>query len=276
MRVGGESAIEVDVRVIAATNQHVSQLVETGRFRRDLYYRLNVLHIYLPPLRARRGDVPLLVEHFIREASREHDRPPVAISPDSLEMLMRYEWPGNVRELKNLVESMVVLSPGGVIQPTDIPREIHEGSRIDARLPVPFRDPRGGEPAPELEFIFHTLLQLQIDIDDLRRQFEEYRRGRDELPVRTQYATPYAIEPGRYIGRTPVIEDAQIEEDSESLEEEHEVVVYRPGMTLRDLEAAAITAALREVAGNRRKAAEMLGMGERTLYRKIKEYEIPL
>jgi DNA-binding NtrC family response regulator len=135
-----------------------------------------------------------------------------------------------------------------------------------------------GEPAPELEFIFRTLLQLRIDVEDLRRQFEEYRRSHPELHApRYPYALP--AQPAEIFPRGAHIEDVHVEEhahDEDDLEKEHEVVVFRPGMTLRDLEHAAITAALREVAGNRRKAAEMLGMGERTLYRKIREYDIPL
>ena len=281
MRLGGETGFAVDVRVIAATNQELRQLVQLGRFRRDLYYRLNVLHIELPPLRSRREDIPLLVEHFIREASREHDRPPVVVSPEALDILIRYEWPGNVREIKNLVESMVVLSPGSVIRPEDIPAEISGGSRGGSLLPAPLPHGAPGDGAvrpPELEFIFHTLLQLRIDMEELRRHFEDFRRTQHELLPRPHYpgiAAPVApIDLG---ARAVAIEDALITDDEpEDLEAEHEVVVYRPGMTLRDLEAAAITAALREVAGNRRKAAEMLGMGERTLYRKIKEYEIPL
>ncbi|MGQ0815907.1 MAG: sigma 54-interacting transcriptional regulator, partial [Gemmatimonadota bacterium] len=121
MRVGGESEIQVDVRVIAATNQNVRYLVDAGRFRRDLYYRLNVLHIDLPPLRERRADIPLLIESFVQAASREHDRPEVVIAPEAMAILVQYDWPGNVRELKNLVESMVVLVPGRVIGPQDIP-----------------------------------------------------------------------------------------------------------------------------------------------------------
>src|SRR5918996_4922796 len=128
MRVGGESSIQVDVRVIAATNQNLKYLVDSGRFRRDLYYRLNVLHINLPALRERRADIPLLVESFVRQASKEHDRPEVTISSEAMTLLMRYEWPGNVRELKNLVESMVVLAPGRVIQPQDIPPEIRSAA----------------------------------------------------------------------------------------------------------------------------------------------------
>ncbi len=280
MRVGGEEEIHVDVRVIAATNQELRQLVEIGRFRRDLYFRLNVLNIHLPPLRDRRGDIRLLVDHFSREAAREHQRNPVTVSPEAMRVLEAYDWPGNVRELRNLVESMVVLSHGDVIRPEHIPPEIRDGSRARSLLPVPLTAAlpiEEGKLTPELEFIFRTLIQLRVDMEELRRRFEEYRASQPDtgtaLPYPPQYPQQWIPVPaGTPLGQP--IED--IEVSDEDLEAEHDVIVWRPGQTLADLEAAAITAALREVGGNRRKAAAMLGMGERTLYRKIKDYGILL
>jgi DNA-binding NtrC family response regulator len=286
MRVGGEVEISVDVRVIAATNQEPRQLVESGRFRRDLYYRLNVLSIHLPPLRDRRQDIPLLVDTFIRQASEEHDRPRVVVSPEAMALLMDAPWPGNVRELRNLVEAMVVLSPGAVIRPQDIPPEIRSPGRGAALLlpaplpPAAADEARGAAPPPELEFIFRTLLQLRIDIEELRRQFDEYQRVRPELSVRpmgTALGSVGMIHPSRHaLSEIELAEEVSGASDAAHGEEDENVVVYRPGMTLADMEQAAITAALQQVGGNRRKAAEMLGMGERTLYRKIKEYGIPL
>src|SRR5690606_17199693 len=146
----------------------------------DLYFRLNVLHIELPPLRERRADIPLLVEAFIREASREHDRPRISVTPEAMEILVGYDWPGNVRELRNLVESMVVLAPGQVIRPEDIPPEIRDARGRSRLLPVPITRQESpvesGGASPELEFIFHTLVQLRMDVEDLRREFEDYRR----------------------------------------------------------------------------------------------------
>lgn len=275
MRVGGETPIHVDVRVIAATNQNLRYLVDAGRFRRDLYYRLNVLHIELPPLRERRADIPLLVDSFIRHASREHARPPVAISPEAMAILMQYDWPGNVRELKNLIESMVVLAPGRVIRPQDIPPEIRTLTPASTRLlpaPLPPREEQSA-PAPELEFIFRTLIQMRMDIDDLRRQFEDYRQSHPELPPSPAYMPAMPLVAG---GRSlDVLRSEPVDEQS-TANEEAETVVFRPGVTIQQMEKDAIVAALKSVAGNRRKAAEMLGMGERTLYRKIKEYGIPL
>ena len=288
MRVGGEQALTVDVRVIAATNQDLRALVEMERFRRDLYFRLNVLHIHMPPLRERRDDIPLLIDAFVRQSSREHDRPPVSIAPDAMDVLMSYDWPGNVREIKNLVESMVVMAPGTRVRAEDLPRDIREGANGRSRMlpvPIPRMEHSGpGAPPPELEFIFRTLLQLRMDIEDLRHQFDDYRRSQPlpsvppppfSYPLQSGARTAFGADPGNAPSAGRAIEHVDVE-DAETDEDEHAVVVYRPGMTLQDLEKAAILAALKDVAGNRRRAAEMLGMGERTLYRKIKEYDIPL
>jgi DNA-binding NtrC family response regulator len=279
-RVGGEKAIRVDVRIIAATNQDLRQLVAIGEFRRDLYFRLNVLSIELPPLRERRDDIPLLVESFVREVSDRHDRKFPGISAEAMDVLVSYAWPGNIRELRNLVESMVVLSPGRVIRPEDIPDEVRRGKGASL-LPVPIVRAEGGKGGkgagslrPELEFVFRTLVELRVDMDDLRREFEAYRSGGAlELSPHAVVGrvgpggpVPAGIEIGAYSPGEPEEEVAEVEEP------ERGVVVFEPGMTIEDMERQAIQAALTEVRGNRRKAADMLGIGERTLYRKISKY----
>jgi len=108
-RVGGTETIKVDVRIIAATNRDLKALVREGRFREDLYYRLNVLPIVLPPLRQRKEDIPLLVDHFLRKCNKRSLKPVQSMSPEEIETLMEYGWPGNIRELENLVERAVVM-----------------------------------------------------------------------------------------------------------------------------------------------------------------------
>jgi len=265
-RVGGEETIRVNVRVLAATNRSLRQEVVEGNFRRDLYHRLNVLRIDMPPLRERKEDIPLLVERFVREVSEEHGRPFPGIDQAAMRILVEYEWPGNVRELRNLVESMVVLSPGRPIRPEDIPPEVRHPGGSRSLLPVhvprpkpPESRPEEGRPAPELEFVFRTLVELKMDVEDLRKEFEAYR-GEDEQSYLAVPAFPGV--------------PADEEEAEEVTPRARGEVVYRPGMTMEEMEKRAIEAALHEVAGNRRRAAEMLGIGERTLYRKIKEYEL--
>ena len=287
-RVGGEDVIRVDIRIVTATNQNLKQLVALGRFRKDLFYRLNVLHIELPPLRRRREDIPLLVDAFIEDASRRHDRRFEGISQEAMEILQDYHWPGNIRELQNLVESMVVLAPGRRILPNDIPSDVRGNAPGTAAL-VPLA--RGSSGAledagaqgirPELEFIFRTLVDLRMDVDDLRKEFETYRSPQ---PASARSVGTYPIHRGGVeIGVRPA---AGVSDESWDVEEPIEVsaedgageavedgaVVYRSGMTMEDLERAAIAAALAEVRGNRRRAAQMLAIGERTLYRKIKKF----
>ena len=269
-RVGGSQVIKVDVRVVAATNRPLRVQVEEGTFRSDLYYRLNVLTIYLPPLRDRREDIPLLVRAFIQEFSAQHERPFHGISADAMKILADYPWPGNVRELRNLVESMVVLSPGREITAADIPRAMREGG--SARfLPVPVGAVlRGqeGSSGRELEFIVRSLVELKLQVEELRQRVDETRDGRDSR-LGDGEVLPAARQPGVGAGYASVgIEPREAEPASN-------VVTIAPGMRMADIERAAIVAALRETRGNRRKAADQLGIGERTLYRKLKEYEIP-
>jgi two-component system nitrogen regulation response regulator GlnG len=122
-RVGGQTPIRVDVRVIAATNQDLNVAVREGRFREDLFHRLNVIHIVTPPLRERPEDIPLLVEHYLREAARELGVEPKAVAPDVLELLRSFDWPGNVRQLVNACRRLTVTAPGPEIQVADIPEE---------------------------------------------------------------------------------------------------------------------------------------------------------
>src|SRR5687767_12597775 len=124
MRLGGMETIKVDVRIIAATNCDLRQMVEEGRFREDLYYRLHVISIYLPPLRERKEDIPLLAQHFLEKYGVENNRPGLELTPDALDLMMEYDWPGNVRELENVIERAVVLTSGPRIDANLIPEHV--------------------------------------------------------------------------------------------------------------------------------------------------------
>jgi DNA-binding NtrC family response regulator len=283
IRVGGTTPISVDVRVIAATNRPLREQVEQGSFRSDLFYRLNVLRIHLPPLRDRREDIPILVRDFIKEYSKQHDRAFHGISAPAMQILVEYPWPGNVRELRNLIESMVVLSPGHEIQPEDLPRQIRDGG--SRYLPVHvgpiLRSEENSAAGRELEFIVRSLIELKLQVEELRRRFDDERvdgadaRRRDGWIGDVQPAT-LAGRDGVSLGqggnstgvRAPAIEPRDQQPPPN-------IVTVLPGTKMSDIERAVIEAALKETKGNRRRAAEMLAIGERTLYRKIKEYRLP-
>jgi transcriptional regulator with PAS, ATPase and Fis domain len=124
--VGGEVTYKVDVRVVAATNKDLRRAVQEGRFREDLFYRINVFRIHIPPLRERKEDIPFLVSYFVRRFAARLDRPAPKVSERAWSFLMNYEWPGNVRELENAMERAVAICEGGIIQPQDLPPEITE------------------------------------------------------------------------------------------------------------------------------------------------------
>ncbi len=136
--VGGTKTVNVDVRVIAATNKDLDQEIAAGRFRQDLYFRLNVIPIHLPPLRARIDDVPVLAEHFLRKWNRKTRRNLLGFRPDTMDALMRYSWPGNVRELENLVERLVVLKSEGWFEKNDLPKSMLERGAIRITAGVDF------------------------------------------------------------------------------------------------------------------------------------------
>ncbi len=133
-RVGGSEVIFVDVRVIAATNRDLKEEIQKGRFREDLYYRLNVIPLVVPPLRERKADIPILVEHFIKEYCIEYHKDLKRVSPDANDLFKGYSWPGNVRELKNVVERMVIMIPGTVIEAKDVPSPIREQPKAPAEF----------------------------------------------------------------------------------------------------------------------------------------------
>ena len=150
-RVGGAEVIFVDVRVIAATNRDLKEEMQQGRFREDLYYRLNVIPLEVPPLRRRKKDIPVLVEYFIKEYCLENHKELKNVSPEVMSLLVSYAWPGNVRELKNLIERLVIMTRGPVIEAKDIPDPIREEGKVQ----------------PELSFLEYNLLK------DARREFEK-------------------------------------------------------------------------------------------------------
>ena len=271
-RVGGTHAIATDVRVVAATNRPLREHVEEGGFRADLYYRLNVLRIYLPPLRERKEDIPLLVRRFVAEFARTHDRQFHGISADAMVLLVEYPWPGNVRELRNLVESMVVLAPGREIVADDIPRAIRDagGRRL---LPVHVGPQlREGERAQgrELEFIVRSLVELKLQVEELRRRMDvESARSPNGWVGEVHPQSDQTV--ARYADVMPPVLIRGIEPRDHT--PPAVTITLGSGMTMSEIERIAIQAALRDTAGNRRKAADLLGIGERTMYRKLREYE---
>ena len=163
-RVGGLEEMQADIRVIAATNQDLSKLVAEGRFREDLFYRINVIGIHLPPLRERREDIPLLAEHFLAKYSEQMSKTIAGLSNDALDILQRYDWPGNIRELENTIERAVALEATPMVLPDSLPPAIRGDA---ARVPSPATAPTAGS----------TELGLPAEGFDLEAHVEQIERG---------------------------------------------------------------------------------------------------
>jgi two-component system response regulator PilR (NtrC family) len=203
MRLGGMETIKVDVRIVAATNCDLRQMVEDGRFREDLYYRLHVINIYLPPLRERKEDIPLLAQHFLEKYGKENNRPAMELAPDALDLMMDYNWPGNVRELENVMERAVVLGSGHRIGPDLIPEHVRSSPQfhiprfvvppegisfkdvitdVEKRLIESTLEAAGGvqKKAAELLRIKPTTLNEMIKRHDIGRRRRRNGEGEDE------------------------------------------------------------------------------------------------
>ena len=291
-RVGGERLKRVDVRILAATNQELEDHVAAGAFRRDLFYRVNVLKVELPPLRRRRGDIPRLVDAFIREASERHDRGPFqGIDSEAMEILARHRWPGNVRELRNLVESMVILAPGRRIRAEDIPEDMRRGGGALALVPTPARRVAADDGLqtlrPQLELLFRTMMEMKVDIDDLKRDFEEFKAGEEQGRVLVGGPRGEVASAQPAGGQGEAVAAGELPPPVDVGDSDSEVPPSDPApsrvdprsdgggvSTLAEMEREAVAAALRATGWNRRRAAKILGIGERTLYRKIRKYEL--
>src|ERR1700745_2654631 len=181
-RVGGKDWVKVDVRVIAATNQNLDDLVAKGTFRQDLYYRLNVVAIPLPPLRERTEDIPLLAHYFLKCYSQENEKFITAISDAAMKLLCDYSWPGNIRELENAIEQAVVLSNQSVLAPDDLPPAVRNNtaSRSTQNLPTDgqflFSDTPTLEEAKK-RYVLHVLKQNQGNVSRTARVLNIDRRS---------------------------------------------------------------------------------------------------
>jgi len=253
--VGGKGILRSDIRLVAATNRDLARDAETGRFRQDLYYRLRVIVIETPPLRERKDDILLLTGHFLEEENRQHGLAVRGFTRYAKQQLRQHSWPGNVRELRNVVRAAAVMKQRGLIDVEDLPSDM--GPRKDSAsspyLPV-MVESSPGQGNIDLGVLASTLLELRQDIKEIKARLEDI-------------AMPGAELSGLNAGAIPA--DGRVVETLL-----HEGIVDAPngGGDLQSAEKALISAALHNSAGNRRQAAERLGISERTLYRKLKLY----
>ncbi len=257
MRVGDSHTRRTDVRILAATNKNLSELVQQGKFRQDLYFRLKTVTIDLPTLRQRIDDLSLLVERFALEFTRSNDIPYKGFMPEAIRRMKHYDWPGNVRELKNFVESILVLERGERITVEMVEQKLGMAQPKVQNQNLPMLIQQSPEQA-ERELILRQLFLLRQDVETIKDMV-----GQGGAPVQS---VPYYHE--GTVDELP--RDMQIDENSH-----HSIRNVAIGdMNLEALEKEAISRTLQHYNNNRRAAAKSLGMSERTLYRKIDQYDL--
>ena len=270
--VGATEVRKTDVRIVAATNVNIRQAISEGRFREDLYYRLNSIPIQMPPLRERGEDIVLLFRLFALQMAEKYKMDRVVLDEQAKQMIMRYKWPGNVRQLKNITEQISILSPERTITPEILARFIPQDQETTQLATIHKEGDHSFE--NEREILYKILFELRGNVNDMRRemgalkkQIEEVQSGSKHVSAETLPTTQIApiapIQPITPI--TPALEDAEAEEYVEP-EKEPE------NLNLNDLGKQMLEKALERNKGNRKKAAQELGISDRTLYRRLKQY----
>jgi DNA-binding NtrC family response regulator len=279
IRVGSSKVQKTDVRVIAATNKELLEHSQTGRFREDLYYRLKTVPIRVPALRDRKEDVPLLFRKFAADFADRYKTSPVQLSDDARTMLMNYSWPGNVRELKNIAEQISVLSKDKNVTAHELKQFLPQDNFN--RLPV-LAGGKGSvsqqEFANEREILYKLFFDMKKDVNELKKMFFDVLQN----PGMAQHIPVYngsdvvmpdikpSVVQGSYIGNS----NQAVILNQNNTDDVHHHEAVEESLSIMDKEKELIIKALKKHRGKRKDAASDLGISERTLYRKLKEYDI--
>ena len=278
IRVGGQEVRKTNVRIVAATNVNMRKAVSEGRFREDLYYRLNTIPIMMPPLRERGNDILLLFRLFAMQMAEKYKLPKIVLTDDAKAIMLKYKWPGNVRQIKNITEQMSVLSEEREIDAQTLLRFIPQDEETTQLATI--APGQGGTHSyeSERELLYKILYELRGNVSDLRRDMNSLRKQLDEarqLNGAKGFAEPQPLTP-----ITPISYPAPVEKESEALhhpfteDAEVEEIHEAETLNLNDLGKQMVEKALERNNGNRKKAAKELGISDRTLYRRIKAYKL--
>ncbi|QEC51315.1 regulatory Fis family protein [Anseongella ginsenosidimutans] len=278
IRVGSSKVFKTDVRVVAATNKDVMENVQRGKFREDLYYRLNTVPLHIPALRERKEDIYLLFRKFIVDFSEKYRTPHIQLNEEARRMLENYSWPGNVRQLKNISEQIAVLEREREIGPETLARYL---PREQQNLPMRLERPEAEREFSERDLLYKVLFDMKKDLVDLKKlvfniiqhpnDLRQATASDPSLVSRLYHDPDIKEEEKDFDFHAPYLNNPKVLESDESFNDAEEV---EESLSLEDQEADLIRKALRKHGGKRKSAAFELGISERTLYRKIKELNL--
>ena len=275
--VGGTEIRKTDVRIVAATNVNIQKAISEGRFREDLYYRLNQVQIQMPPLRQRGEDIVLLFRLFAMQMAEKYRMDKVVLTDEAKHMLMRYKWPGNIRQLKSITEQLSVLSAERQITPEILARFIPQDQESTQLATI---HPEGDHSFEnEREILYKILFELRSNVNDMRREMSTLKKqiedvqtvGHQTSPLPNTQLAPAPLASTNLSPLTPNLSPLTSAEDA--IAEEYIEPVHEPeNLNVSEWSRQALEKALERNGGNRKKAAQELGISDRTLYRRLKQY----
>lgn len=255
MKVGSSKTIKTDVRVIAATNVNIPNAIKEGEFREDLYYRLNTISIFMPALRDRKEDIPLLIRKFASDFADKYNTPSIRLDESAMNLLIDYNWPGNIRQLRNFVAQLSVIEKERNITESVIRNTLPENRNIN-NTPILFEDKRKAD-LSEREILYKVLFDMKRDLTELKKITFDLMNNDSSSEFNKE-----------------IFNEVNENEITLLSKEETETEIVKENFTLANQEKNLIKKSLEKHKGKRKLAAEELGISERTLYRKIKEFKL--
>mgnify|MGYP001027918696 FL=1 len=276
LKVGSSKVIKTDVRVVAATNVNIPEAIAKGEFRQDLFYRLNTVPIMIPPLRERKEDILMLFKKFANDFAEKYRMPPLQLTEEAVQLLEAYRWPGNIRQLKNVTEQISIIEKEKNINAQIL--KMYLPADNSNALPVLYKGQEEKEKLSERDILYKVLFDMKKDILDLRKTMAEIIAAKgvkdDFEHSNNQLIRQYTDDLDEFENEhLPEIQIQQLDTDRSSFQPSE---VVDEDLSLEKIEIDMIKRALEKHKGKRKSAAQELGISERTLYRKIKEYNINL
>ena len=269
--VGGTEVRKTDVRIVAATNVNIEKAISEGRFRSDLYYRLNRVNIQMPPLRERGEDIVLLFRLFAMEMAEKYRMEKVVLTDEAKQMLMHYKWPGNIRQLKSVTEQISIFSTERMITPQILSRFIPQDQETTQLALIRTEGDHSFE--NEREILYKILFELRSNVNDMRREMSSLKKQLEDVqgnahPQAVSQLAPASLAPATLGGQPSTFNESEDAVAEEYIEPEREP----ENLNVNDWSRQALEKALNRNGGNRKKAAQELGISDRTLYRRLKQY----
>ena len=254
IKVGSSKAQKTNVRILAATNENMLELVKKGKFREDLYYRLNTISIHLPPLRDRENDIQLLFKKFASDFADQYNTEPIKLTEDAIQILNEYHWPGNIRQLKNFVAQLSIIEKNRELDANSLKNHLPESKK---NVPILYKD-KSKEDLSEREILYKVLFDMKNDLTELKKITYNLIIDSPENPISSSDLEIFD----------------EVKNKSEELISKENTIEIHESLSLIEQEKRLIIKALDKHKDRRKDAAKELGISERTLYRKLKEFEL--